>query len=263
MPRSIPDVADEGYADHWFVRGRYEGTISSGTHVLSRFVAPVAAYLAMFVGTGFLSGAIVHSGDTSQIPRNAIIGAIGVCLFVAGSTFYEAVVLQHQITRRTLGSFLVFSSLLSVGIGMISGGVQHFTDFPSFAPKLIPLGLLLATFAFGFKHRVELHGRWWAVAAATSVALSLSVFALTTTIAKPYVAAVAAGEGGHAHGATATPESHEEESATTGATAGAASAAPDATTPATSPTSPSAPHQEAAAAPGEADGHAHAEGGAH
>jgi hypothetical protein len=213
MPRPIPDVADESYAEHWFVRGRYQGAISTGAHVLSRFVAPVSAYLAMFVGTGFLSGAIVHSGDTSQIPRNAIIAAIGMCLFVVGSTFYEAVVLQHRITRRTLGSFLVFSSLLSVGIGMISGGVQHFTDFPMFAPKLIPLGLLLATFAFGFKHRVELHGRWWAVVAATSATLSLCLFAVTTTIAKPYVAAAARGEGGHSHSATTTSASHEQKEA--------------------------------------------------
>jgi len=204
----MPGVADEGYAQHWFVRGRYEGAIGNGSHVLSRFVVPVSAYLAMFVGTGFLSGAIVHSGDTSQISRNALIGLIGICLFVAGSTYYEAVVLQHRITRRTLGSFLIFSSLLSVGIGMISGGVQHFTDFPLFAPKLIPLGLLIATFAFGFKHRVELHGRWWAMVAATSVVLSLSVFAITTAIAKPYVAAAAAGAGGHgdSHGPAPAPE---------------------------------------------------------
>lgn len=204
MTTSTRDLVDERSASHWFVRGRYDQPINSGRQVATRFAAPVGAYLAMFVGTGFLSGAIVHSGDAAEIPRNALIGAVGIGLFVVGSTFYEAVVLRHRISRRSLPGFLLFSILLSVGIGMISGGVQHFTDFPTFSPKLIPLGLLVSTLAFGLKHRVELRGRWAAMVLVCSLALSGAVYAGTTALARPYVDGTAAGHGGHGHGEAST-----------------------------------------------------------
>ena len=38
--------------------------------------------------------------------------------------------------------------LLSLGLGMLSGGIQHFLDFPHYAAALLPLGVLLSLAAF-------------------------------------------------------------------------------------------------------------------
>lgn len=174
--------------EHWFHQGKYQHQIDNFKHLVSRFFLPVFAYLAMFVGTGFLSGAIVHSGDVSEIPRNLLIGLVGLVVFMVGSAFFEIAVLKHALTWNAVPRFLFFSMLLSISIGMISGGVQHFTDFPNFAPKIIPLGLVLAVAAFGFKHRVDLHAKWGLLVAAITLVLGGGVYLLTSTLAAPYLA---------------------------------------------------------------------------
>jgi uncharacterized protein (DUF305 family) len=55
----------------------------------------------------------------------------------------------------------LFSLLLSIGIGMISGGVQHFTDFPLYSSYLIPLGLVLSFVAFLLKGNYMIKAKIW------------------------------------------------------------------------------------------------------
>jgi uncharacterized membrane protein len=50
------------------------------------------SYLALFVGTAFISGAIDHSGNINQIPKYIVIGVIGLALFVAGSFVQETII---------------------------------------------------------------------------------------------------------------------------------------------------------------------------
>ena len=109
------------------------------------------SYLALFVGTGFISGAIVHSGNISELPKYTVIGIIGVSLFLVGS-FVQEFVINHSSTRSGIIKFFFFSLLLSVGIGMISGGTQHFSDFPIYSSYLIPLGLIISLIAFVLKN---------------------------------------------------------------------------------------------------------------
>jgi hypothetical protein len=67
-------------------------------------------------------------------------------------------IVSELINGRKLGNalrvfFLITTSLLlSFGIGMLSGGIQHFTDFPDRATILIPVGLTLSFFAFCLKN---------------------------------------------------------------------------------------------------------------
>ena len=109
------------------------------------------SYLALFVGTGFISGAIVHSGDITQIPKYIVIGMVGILLFLAGS-FVQEFIINKSSTKTGIIKFFAFSLLLSVGIGMISGGTQHFTDFPIYSSYLIPLGLIISLIAFVLKN---------------------------------------------------------------------------------------------------------------
>jgi uncharacterized protein (DUF305 family) len=132
------------------------------------------SYLALFVGTAFISGAIVHSGNISEIPKYIVIGLIGLTLFVAGSFVQETIINKNSLQGTKLVKFLFFSLLLSVGIGMISGGVQHFTDFPVYSSFLIPLGVLLSLVAFLLKNSYSISSKVWV--------LILSVFALLSLI---------------------------------------------------------------------------------
>jgi uncharacterized protein (DUF305 family) len=110
------------------------------------------SYLALFVGTGFISGAIVHSGKFSDIPKYIAIGLFGVVLFAVGSLTQEILSGKHTMNKLEATKFFLFSLFLSIGIGMISGGFQHFTDFPAYSSYLIPIGFLLSWLAFLLKN---------------------------------------------------------------------------------------------------------------
>ena len=131
------------------------------------------SYLALFVGTGFISGSIVHSGDLSQIPKYTIIGITGVSLFLAGS-FVQEFIINKQATKTGIIKFFFFSLLLSIGIGMISGGTQHFSDFPLYSSYLIPLGLILSLIAFLFKNNIT--KQLWTAVIATFVLVSIPLY---------------------------------------------------------------------------------------
>lgn len=110
------------------------------------------SYLALFVGTGFISGAIVHSGEVDQISKYIIIGLLGMALFIAGSFMQENLNNKENLRQGGAIKFFLYSLILSIGIGAISGGTQHFSDFPVYASILIPLGFVVSWFAFVLKN---------------------------------------------------------------------------------------------------------------
>jgi uncharacterized protein (DUF305 family) len=119
----------------------------SNSTILSYF-----SYLALFVGTGFISGAIVHTGNPSELGKYIVIGLVGATLFV-GESFVQDFISEHKTTQ--VGKFFALSLLLSIGIGMISGGTQHFSDFPIYSSYLVPLGLVVSYFAFLLKNNIS------------------------------------------------------------------------------------------------------------
>ncbi len=134
-----------------------------------------ASYLALFVGTGFISGAIVHSGDVNQIPKYALIGIVGVSLFLVGSSIQEFV-LNKNTQKTGIIKFFFFSLLLSIGIGMISGGTQHFSDFPVYSSFLIPIGLIVSLLAFIFKNDYKISNKSFAGVLGVFVMISSLLF---------------------------------------------------------------------------------------
>jgi uncharacterized protein (DUF305 family) len=117
------------------------------------------SYLSLFVGAGFISGAIVHSGNATEIPKYITIGIIGVVLFSGGSLTQELITGNHKMNALGAIKFFFFSLILSIGIGMISGGTQHFTDFPMYSSFLIPAGFMLSWIAFVFKNNSGLNSK--------------------------------------------------------------------------------------------------------
>lgn len=121
-----------------------------------RHVVPnYAVYMGLFIGTGFLSGAIVHF--PLDPVRFSIIGFIGAAVFVASSTINEITMQGRKVSIGEIMKLIAFSIVLALGVGMISGGVQHFDEVPEYASMLIPLGVILSLIGYILKHGIDLH----------------------------------------------------------------------------------------------------------
>lgn len=152
---------------------------------LRDIIPSYVVYMGLFIGTGFLSGAIVH------LPLNpvrfAIIGLIGALIFVASSTLNELKILKREASNDEIVKLIIFSILLALGVGMISGGVQHFDEVPMYASQLIPAGVLLSLVGFVLKNGINLHRTQTvkltiaAVAFVAVLGTSLNVYAQSLT----------------------------------------------------------------------------------
>lgn len=125
-----------------------ESTVAPG-----RYLGLYVKYVGLFVGAGLISGSIVHYPLDKS--RYLIIGAIGAVLFALASTFGDA--RAKSGGPAAMVKFVAASLVLALGIGMISGGIQHFSDIPTRAATLIPLGALLSVIAFAVRdgHRLS------------------------------------------------------------------------------------------------------------
>lgn len=170
---------------------------STGESHLFAVAGAYGKYIAMFVGAGLISGSMVHFPLAPT--RYLLIGACGAVLFTFASVISELRgknSSSSQIARVILGSLA-----LAVGIGMVSGGIQHFQDFPSRAAKLIPIGLGLSVTAFVIRNNYRMsstHMTWLGAA--------LTWILLFVTVGLNYVAGIAGGSSGdHSHGIEETP----------------------------------------------------------
>jgi hypothetical protein len=168
--------------------------------VWSHLVLPFAAYLFTFVGMGLVAGSVVHFGETDQIPRFLTIGLIGMGLFIVSSYLQEVRLNTSSMPLSSIIRYVFYSLILAVGIGMISGGTQHFLDFPIYASYLLPVGFILALVAYVLRNQLTLTRKGWSWLLGGALLLALPTF-LGLNL---YAQALPVG-GGHSHG-----DSHAE-----------------------------------------------------
>lgn len=102
--------------------------------------------LLRYSGISFISGAVNHGFFSGQ--RSLWTAAIGIVLFVLGA------VLEHRMAdnaadqpQTSLLRTLALGSLLSVGLGFFTGGLQHFPDSPARSSWVVPLGFFVSVLA--------------------------------------------------------------------------------------------------------------------
>ncbi len=159
-------------------------------------------YVAYFLGTGLISGGVVHYPLNPGY--NAIAMAVGVLIFMSASLYNEFIGTGKRphvfSVFRTVGIAL----MLSFGIGMMSGGIMHFYDFPTRAAMLFPIGVLLSFTAYVLNRAnddmigVAISGF---VVVIFAVVAFLGMYQLATALE-------ARGTGGHSHGPSATDDHH-------------------------------------------------------
>ncbi|MET9819654.1 MULTISPECIES: hypothetical protein [unclassified Streptomyces] len=103
-------------------------------------------YATTFVGAGLTSGAVVH--HPLDPDRYTMIALVGAVVFLCATPLNEFVLKRQRPSASTVVAIVLASLALSfgigIGIGMLSGGLQHFEDFPERAAMLIPFGLALS-----------------------------------------------------------------------------------------------------------------------
>lgn len=132
-----------------------ESTGSEKPSVRTHLLLPFIAYFLMLASTSFIAGGIVHLGMGENTTFYMALAAVGVVCFTAGNYLQEYVIRKNERGTR-LGKFLLVSFVLSLGMGMMTGGVQHFLDNPPYSTILIPAGLLLAVSAFAMREGLTL-----------------------------------------------------------------------------------------------------------
>ncbi|MEU0715757.1 hypothetical protein ABZ498_01080 [Streptomyces lavendulocolor] len=203
-------------------------------------LARYLGYVGYFVGAGLISGGVVHHPlDPARYTRIAVYGAL---VFLAATLLNEYILAEKKPTLPRMLQVMGASLLLSFGIGMLSGGLQHFDDFPARGAVLVPLGITVSFVAYVLKDAESTWRRIFSLAG-----LAVLVLVIVSSVGLRYVAStmeVPADGGGHSHGGGQEPE--EE---------GHGEKAPEGTAPsAGSPEGTSAPTD-----PGEAEapGHSH------
>lgn len=138
-------VSDAGRTPSAAARAPAAGA-SPSTASLWQQAGPYLGYVGYFVGAGLISGGIVHY--TLDPARYALFAAAGVAVFLLATVCNEVLLPAATLPRTQLVRVVSGSLVLSLGIGMLSGGIQHFSDFPARSAVLVPLGLALSFVAF-------------------------------------------------------------------------------------------------------------------
>lgn len=147
-----------------------------------------------FVGAALIAGAVVHY--PIDPPTYTAIAAIGAGVFLLGTIVNEFVFASVKPTLSRAVGLVAFSLLLSFGVGLLGGGIQHFEQFPDRSAAMTPIGLLMSYAAFIAKDpeggRKHLFSWFGAAVAAVALVTWLGMSALADTIDTT----------GHDHGTT-------------------------------------------------------------
>lgn len=108
-----------------------------------------------FVGAALIAGAVVHY--PIDPPVYTMICVVGALVFLLGTVVNEFVFAAERPTLHRAIALVTFSLLLSFGVGLLGGGIQHFEQFPERSAAMTPIGLLMSYAAFVAK---DPEGRW-------------------------------------------------------------------------------------------------------
>lgn len=112
-------------------------------------------YVVYFLGIGLVSSGIVLM--PFNVMRYSLILVTGLILFISGTIFNEMVISKNKLTFVEVVKLIIVSLSLAIGIGMISGGISHFKESPTYVSYLIPTGIVLSSISFTVKNKYKLN----------------------------------------------------------------------------------------------------------
>ena len=152
-----------------------------------------------FMGAALIAGAVVHY--PIDPPLYAAICSVGALVFLLGTIVNEFLLAEERPVLRQAIPLVCFSLLLSFGVGMVGGGIQHFEAFPERSAAMTPIGLVLSYVAFVAK---DPKGRWGHLFGRFAAAVLL-VTALTWFGMSALADSMGAHDHNHGSGASSEP----------------------------------------------------------
>ena len=156
-----------------------------------------SAMLLKYSGISFISGAVNHGFFSGE--RSLWTAAVGIVLFVAGAWMEH----RSQNNSESLIASLWVGTLLSIGLGFFTGGLQHFPDSPARSAWVVPLGFAISIVAL----MLTLKMRMQRALLAYSLSLGLVVSGSSWAAYEVFVRNPEWAAGGHGHGAE---DSHDQ-----------------------------------------------------
>lgn len=143
---------------------------------------PYITYLMYFLGVGFLSGAIVHYPVNPSL--YGVIGAAGAIIFTIASILTEWITNKRHLLQEGVLKIVLYSLILSIGLGMISGGIQHFVDFPVYASYLVPAGFVISLLGYVLNKEIKLDTQYKLILVAKLALIAIPLFFILNFYAK-------------------------------------------------------------------------------
>jgi hypothetical protein len=151
-----------------------------------------------FMGAALIAGGVVHL--PLDPPRYTVITAIGVGVFLLGTVVNEFVLATERPTVARAVWVVSVSLVLSFGVGILGGGLQHFEEFPHRGAVMTPIGLLMSYVAYVAKDQ---EGGWRKLV--SGFGAGVVVVAFVTWLGMSAIAdSLEATGSGHTHGSHAT-----------------------------------------------------------
>lgn len=127
--------------------------------------------LIKYIGISFITGAISHGAFSGT--RSLLIGTLGVFCFIVWTLLEE----DTTHTWKTI----IASAILAIGIGAVTGGLQHFPDSPERSVIIIPIGYVISVLFFASIHKYVLakkEYRYIGISSIIMLVLTVAVFFL-------------------------------------------------------------------------------------
>ena len=106
--------------------------------------------LLKYSGISFISGAVNHGFFSGE--RSLWTALVGMVLFVLGAWLeHRWQPVDADTPQSGLMKTLAIGSLLSIGLGFFTGGLQHFPDSPARSAWVVPLGFFVSVVALGLR----------------------------------------------------------------------------------------------------------------
>jgi hypothetical protein len=113
---------------------------------------------------------------------------MGLILFSSGSFVNEFVIDKKEASLGRVIRLILVSLTLAIGIGMISGGISHFKESPTYVSYLIPLGIVISFISFTIKNGYILKGKEKAILLTGILTIGLVTHIGLSTMADNYLA---------------------------------------------------------------------------
>ncbi len=140
-------------------------------------------HVCKYLGIALVAGSIVHAGTLggSSLKYVGLI-VVGILLTVLGNY------LEYKVKNIAVGGSILFLAIaLSFGTGMLSGGIQHYSDNPAYGSILLSLGLLLTFISLAYKDFAKVVTQKSVI---TVTIISLIAYLLLSTIGASLVSRV-------------------------------------------------------------------------